>query len=83
MAERHNTGGSQEFNYKKEDLERIRKTDTESTKAFKEAYKGWQAKREEEKRLDEEMRQMRLRLLLIAIGLIIAAGVLVAIMFWK
>jgi hypothetical protein len=82
MAERHNTGGNQEFHYEKEDLERIRKTDTGSTKEFKKAYQDWQAKRLEEKRLDEEMRAMRLRLLLIAIGLLLAAGILVALMFW-
>ena len=80
MAERHNTGGAKEFQYKKEDLERIRKTDTESTKELKKAYQQWQAKRIEEKKLDEEMRKMRLRLALIAAGLCVALILVIVIL---
>jgi uncharacterized protein YkwD len=37
------TGGLHEFAYSEADLERIRNTDTESTKAFKEALHAWYA----------------------------------------
>lgn len=45
MSERKSTGGTREFSYSKEDLERIRKTDTHATKDFKEAYHKWEKER--------------------------------------
>jgi ribosomal protein L7Ae-like RNA K-turn-binding protein len=78
MPERKLTGGSKEFSYSKEDAERIRSTDTESTKAFKAAYKDWQVKRGEE-RIEEELQAQRFKLMLIAIGLTLAAVLLIII----
>jgi hypothetical protein len=78
MAERKSTGGMKEFSYSKEELSRIRSTDTASTRAFKEAYSDWQTRRAEEK-IEEELRSQRMKLLLIAMGLTIAAVALIII----
>jgi hypothetical protein len=80
MSERKITGGTKEFAYSKEDMQRIRSTDTDSTKAFKAAYKDWQLKKGEE-RIEEELKRERFKLMLIAIGLTIAAIVLIVISF--
>jgi uncharacterized membrane protein (DUF106 family) len=61
MAERKHTGGTREIRYTKEDDERIRNTDTESTRAFKNALYAHQAKRklEEIKKLEKQQQQMK------------------------
>jgi hypothetical protein len=41
MREGHETGGTKRFEYSKEDLERIRNSETESSLEFKKAYKHW------------------------------------------
>ena len=82
MTERRITGGSKEFSYSKEDLHRIRTTDTASTKAFKQAYNDYRMKRGDEK-VEQELKRERRKLLLIAIGLGIAAIALIIISFMQ
>jgi hypothetical protein len=62
------TGGTKEFTYTKEDLERIRKTETESSKAFKDAYAKWQVERlldRKEKSFEKSRRSMIILLVLL------------------
>ena len=42
MAETSQTGGEKQFSYSKEDDERIRSEDTDSTRDFKREYDKWQ-----------------------------------------
>ena len=49
MAYKANTGGTKEFHYTDEDLERIRNTDTKSTREFKDALREWREKQEYKK----------------------------------
>jgi hypothetical protein len=49
MTHRVNTGGSKEFRYTNEDLERIRSEDTEPTREFKKALRGWRGDKEYKK----------------------------------
>lgn len=41
MAYNRKTGGTKEFHYNKEDMERIQNEDTDSTREFKETYHNW------------------------------------------
>lgn len=45
MRETVKTGGTKEFVYTKEDMKRIRSSDTDFTREFKEAYHKWQERR--------------------------------------
>lgn len=78
MAERHNTGGAKSFHYSKEDLERIRTTDTSSTKEFKKALSEWRAHREQERLLEEEFRKKRNMMVIVLIMLLLT----LALLFW-
>jgi|GEM_PF-4907688 len=85
MAERRETGGAKEFHYTKEESERIRLTDTSSTKAFKESYHSWNAKKEQkelERLRAEEQRLEQLRKNLI-IGLITVIVMLALLMLLR
>jgi hypothetical protein len=77
MAETRHTGGAKTFSYTNEDLERIRSTDTSSTKDFKDAYAKWQAHRAEEKLLEKEFQKQRNVLLGITIMLALMALLLI------
>jgi ferric-dicitrate binding protein FerR (iron transport regulator) len=79
MTEHRHTGGTKTFSYSKEDAERIRKTDTSSTRAFKEAYAEYQTKRKAEQKIEDEFRRQQRRLvaaLLVVLGLLAALLVL-------
>ena len=81
MSERRSTGGSKEFHYSKEELDRIRKTDTASTKKFKESYRKWEEHRAQE-RIEEEIARKRQRnMLFLVIMLIIFAIILLLMKF--
>jgi hypothetical protein len=82
MAERKVTGGSREFRYRKEDLERIRSTDTGSTKEFKDAYRKWEVKKEEEK-IEKELKRQRVRLVMIAVILTMLLIILLSLKFMR
>ena len=68
MGEISHTGGTQEFSYTKEDSERIRSEDTDSTKDFKDAYDGWRGERKE----SELARKSLYRRLFIGIGFVVS-----------
>jgi len=82
MSERKVTGGTKEFHYTNKDAERIRKTDTSSTKAFKESYKMWQEEQHARK-LEEEMRRERRRLTLILAAVLLFLVLFVIYSFFK
>lgn len=79
MTERHNTGGQKSFHYSKEDLERIRTTDTGSTKEFKRALEEWRARRAEERIEEEKFAKRRRTMILLLIFLFLALVFLTAI----
>jgi hypothetical protein len=79
MPERHTTGGTKEFRYSKEDLERIQRTDTIRTREFKEALRTWRAHRGEERRLAEEFRKRRRMIVIILVLLAIMLAMLLAL----
>jgi hypothetical protein len=81
MAERRSTGGAKEFSYSKEDLARIRATDTKSTKQFKESYQKWQEMKQQEKVEEAIFRKRQRNMLLIVIMLITFAIILFALRF--
>ncbi|HIH24047.1 TPA: hypothetical protein HA251_03375 [Candidatus Woesearchaeota archaeon] len=72
MPERHNTGGQKSFHYSKEDLERIRTTDTASTKEFKAALAEWRTRRAEERIEEEKFAKRRRTMILLLIFLFLA-----------
>ena len=82
MAERRATGGSKEFHYDKEDLERIRTTDTDSTRAFKEAAQEYSVRRREEREF-ERIQEHRMRLTFVVVGLGALVVLLLLIRFLK
>ena len=77
MAERKTTGGTKEFAYTKEDMERIRSTDTPSTKAFKDAYRQWDAQRRVERIEEQKFRRQRRNMALLLVLLFVMLIVLV------
>ena len=81
MPETRSTGGAKQFQYKKEDLERIRSTDTQSTKAFKESLRKWNESKIKEKELEKLVQEQRKRLLWIAIVLVLLALALLLVWF--
>lgn len=70
MGERVNTGGTKSFNYTSEDLERIRKTDTEPTKEFKTALSEHYATIEERKRKNHKLWTIIIVAIIIALFII-------------
>lgn len=83
---RRATGGTKEFHYTKEDLDRIRKTDTESTKKFKEAYKHWEMNqriRKEEQAFEKELGKQKMRMIGMLVGLLVVLGILLFLRFMQ
>ncbi len=83
MTERKHTGGTHEIRYTKEDDERIRNTDTSSTRAFKNALYAHQAKKklEEIKKLEKQQAQMKgIIILLIVLFVFLAILMILRIM---
>jgi hypothetical protein len=85
MPEHRTTGGAKEFHYTKEQLEKIRSTDTQSTKAFKEALKDLNKKRlaekEQAQELDALMHKQRKHLTIIFVVLLVLAVLAIALLF--
>jgi hypothetical protein len=79
--ERKSTGGAKEFSYSREELARIRATDTNSTKEFKESYRKWQEMRSQEKVEEEIFRKRQRNMLFIVIMLIAFALLLFVLRF--
>lgn len=82
MPERKSTGGSKEFSYTKEDLERIRKTDTGSTKEFKDAYRKWQEERIVQRQEERHFAERRRNLVFLLILLFLMIAVLLILRFF-
>jgi hypothetical protein len=80
MSERKATGGAKEFSYTNEDMQRIRSTDTSSTKAFKEGYKKWQEQRIIEKAEEERFAKQRRNMIIL---LLLLFGALIVLIFLK
>ncbi|MBS1266091.1 MAG: hypothetical protein MAG795_00056 [Candidatus Woesearchaeota archaeon] len=72
MAYTKKTGGQKEFKYSKEDLERVEKKDTDSTKEFKQALSEWRV----EQAKNRKTRKLLIRIM-VAIFLILIILVLV------
>ncbi len=72
MAERVNTGGTVDFEYSKEDMDRIRNTDTDSTRDFKEGLKKHYSELEERRKRNKIFLEiMAILAVVIIIGIVV------------
>jgi hypothetical protein len=81
--ERKHTGGTKEIRYQKEDLARIRSTDTGSTARFKEALQTYTRERKAERELERHFEQSRRKLIMALVFLFILLCLLLSLRFFS